>query len=56
MHEGGDTPPASTIPPPYKFRPDGDSFFLPKDHEQFLPTIVVRPAASGEANSFCSAF
>jgi hypothetical protein len=21
-----------------------------------LPTIVVRPAASGEANSFCSAF
>jgi hypothetical protein len=57
MHEGGDTPPASTIAAtPDTFRPDGDSFFLLEDHEQFLPRIVVRPAASGEANSFCSAF
>ena len=57
MHEGGDTPPASTIAAtPDTFPARRRQLFLLEDREQFLPTIVVRPAASGEANSFRSAF
>ena len=57
MHEGGDTPPASTIAAALtRSGQTATAFFCPRITTSFLPTIVVRPAASGEANSFCSAF
>jgi hypothetical protein len=57
MHEGGDTPPASTIAATLtRSGQTATAFFCSRITNSFLPTIVVRPAASGEANSFCSAF
>ena len=32
------------------------AFFRPRITTSFLPTIVVLPVVTGEANTFCSAF
>jgi hypothetical protein len=48
--------------PDHRRRPDtlrtaiATALFCPTIPTSFLPTIVVRPALTGEANTFCSAF
>ena len=57
MHEG-DTPPASTIAAAVtRFEQRSRRhYFYPTIKASFSPTIVVRPAPTGETNTFCSAF
>ena len=44
-------------PPPDMFLTAiATAFFRPRITTGFLPTIVVRPVLTGEANTFCSAF
>jgi hypothetical protein len=55
MHEDGAAPPASIRPDTFRTA-TATAFFCPRITTSFLPTIAERPAASSEANIFCSAF
>ena len=55
MHEDSAASPASICPDTFRTA-TATAFFCPRITTSFLPTIVVRAAASGEANVFCSAF
>ncbi len=42
--------------PPLPHIEERTAFFCLRITTRFLPTIAVRPALTGEANTFCSAF